>query len=1359
MFQKSTDLGTCRLSKAGRMKNCQGAVPQSKVPAMARDHQALNSAVPTSQLAQLVDTRDWSTGGGNTFPGAEAPFGMVQWSPDTLPDRNAGGGYGFGDTTLDGYSLTHVSGPGCGAAGDVPILPFTGAPPTGNPNNMTTSFTNTGEIAQAGYYSAQSNMPSTITSEFTATPHSSMGRFTFPATTQAGFDIKLQGSQNGTSGDTAQVIGNNEVSGSVTSGDFCGESNNDGQSQLYTVYFDITFSQPFTASKTVFRGTSTTNPQAVELTFDTTAQPVIMAKVGISYVSAANAKLDWQTENPNWDFDSVKTTDQAAWDKLLGKIDVSGGTASQTQEFYSLLYKDLLQPNITSDVNGQYMGSDGKVATLAAGQQNQYGMFSGWDIYHSLSQLQTILDPTVAGDEAQSLLNYYSQDKILQQWGYNQLNNYVMVGDPSQSIIADINAFGGTNFDRQQALKDMLAQATTVNDVRPGEALEQQLGYLPEDGSYGCCNPHGYMSTLLEYDTEDVALAHFAADIGDQTDSAMLTRRANNWENLFDPNNNLLTSRLANGQFEPGVTPTFNGTFPSDGEPYVEGDPYEYTWDVPNNYPALFSLLGGKSKVIPELKTYLSQPEGFGMFAQLENEFDFGEQFALNYAGDPAGTQQAVNNIRNTIYGTGPSGLDNNDDLGANSSSFIWEMLGMYPENSGTDTLVLTSPGFPHAAIHLDNGKTITVNAPGASANKFYVKSMTLDGQEYTKLWVPYSQLDHGATFNWTLGTKATGWGNAPSDAPPSYTAGAKPFVGFLPSQQVTVAPGSSVAVQVGAQNATDKNQTANVVATPVDGLALLGDTKPTLHLKPNGRATTTITVQAPAGTPQTFYSVPITVGGQSLTLTVLVAQPGSLQTAFNNNGISSNADPSAANFDGGGFSYSAEALAADGVAPGKQLTVGGVTFTWPDDKPGFPDNAIAQGQDVTVNAPAGTESLGFLGSATNGPSQGVATLHYADGSTAKFWLGLSDWTLGAGSEQPSFGNVVEATTSFRNCPGCTGGQTVDTNIFETSLPVDPTKTLKSVTLPQGADQGQLHIFDIGTSDQAPAGPVAASLSPATAAAGQQVTINGSGFGATQGSVVLTDDGTTWGAPGGANALQIDSWSDTSVTFTVPSPSGSTHVDPGSNASVEVMTSGGATSDQADLLITPTANLPDYFDNIGISSDDNQACSNMDGVGFSYSETALANAGLTAGGTFTSGGLTFTWPGAPVCSLDNVLADGQEILVNGKAGDTQIGLVGGSTDGDSSGTLTINYTDGTSTEVPVAFSDWASPPSAPETQVAMMPYRNSTSGTSQLITMYVGAVNVPVDSSKTVASIILPTVSNTVAGGTTAMHIFAISLG
>jgi len=152
---------------------------------------------PVTDIAPLVDTRTWTTGGGNTFPGAEAPFGMTQWSPDTMPNRSPGGGYSYGDPSITGYSLTHLSGPGCTAAGDVPMLPITGALPSGDPNGRTTKFTNDGEVAQAGYYSARSNQPDTITSEFTATPHSSMGRFTYPATTRAGFLIKLHDSQNG----------------------------------------------------------------------------------------------------------------------------------------------------------------------------------------------------------------------------------------------------------------------------------------------------------------------------------------------------------------------------------------------------------------------------------------------------------------------------------------------------------------------------------------------------------------------------------------------------------------------------------------------------------------------------------------------------------------------------------------------------------------------------------------------------------------------------------------------------------------------------------------------------------------------------------------------------------------------------------------------------------------------------------------------------------------------------------------------------------------------------------------------------------------------------------------------------------
>jgi predicted alpha-1,2-mannosidase len=1355
----------CEEALDGRVTDCAKPLAKAKLPAGAR-----NSAVvsqPVADPAALVDTRTWTSGGGNTFPGADVPFGMVQWSPDTFPDRNAGGGYGFGDTQLMGYSLTHLSGPGCGAGGDVPILPMTGALPSGNPNNVRTSFTNTGEVAQAGYYSAQSNMPNTITSEFTATPHSAMGRFTFPKTTAADFLIQLQNSQNGDAGDSAQIVGNNEVMGSDTSGDFCGESNNDGQSQLYTVYFDIIFSQPFTASQVITRS-GQSDPEAAFLTFDTTSNPVIDAKVAISYVSTANAQLDRQTDNPGWDFDSTKAAAQASWNSLLSKVQVSGGSEAETQEFYSLLYKDFLQPNITSDVNGQYMGADSKVATISGQQKNQYGIYSGWDIYHSLSQLQAILDPGPASDQAQSLLNYYSQDQLLQQWGYLQLNNYVMVGDPAQSIIADYYAFGAKNFNTSEALADMLKQATTVNDVRPGEAMEAKDGYIPYPGPSGCCNPHGSVATLLEYDTEDLALSQFASALGDTKDATMLEQRANNWENLFDPNNQLLNPKDANGNFIPGVVPTF-------GDPgemyYVEGDAYEYLWNTPNDYSALFSLMGGNAKVAPLVNQYLSQPNGGGMFGELSNEFDFGEQYMPDYDQDPAGAQLAVNTMLNTMQAPGPSGLPNNDDLGANSSTTIWEMLGMYPENSGTDTMVFNGPHFPHASISLPNGNTITINAPGASNTNFYVQNLKINGSPYQKLSVPFSTLSKGATLDWTMGSTPSTWGDAPQDAPPSYNAGLRPMVGYTSSQQVTIAPGASTTVQIEAQNATTTNQTVNAsVSVPAGSGLTVTPGSGSFRVGPSGKGSVSVTVSASASSAQTYYTVPITLTDGSTTLptvnlTVLVATPGSLLTAYNNVGISDDSDVTG-QFDNSGFSYSLQALTKAGLVAGQPVTAGGVQFTWPLPGTGFPDNAIADGQQVTVNAPAGTQTLGFLGAATNGPSQGVATLHYSDGSTAQYWLGLSDWTLNGGSAStPSFGNQIAATLPYRDCAGCSGPDNTTTYVFETGLPVDPTKTLTSVTLPLGATRGNLHVFAIGTSTQPMTPPVASSVSPSPASAGQVVTVTGSGFGATQGSgyVAFSDNGINWGAPGNTANFQVDSWSDTSVTFTVPTPSGpggEFAVSPGTQASVMVVNSSGAASDSPVLEITPTSNAADYYDNTGISPDGSTTCdANMDGDGFSYSANLLAADGVTPGGTVTADGLSFTWPNVAVCTPDNILASGQTMLVNGTAGATTLGLLGSSTNGGSSGTITINYTDGTSSTATVSFNDWASSPGNGDTAVATMAYRNAIGGGTQGITMFLFATTVPVNSSKTVASVTFPDIGTQTANGATAMHIFAVSLG
>jgi predicted alpha-1,2-mannosidase len=1035
---------TCVKAPDGRLTDCPKPLPAKALPKAAKDTSTLASV---SDPASLVDTRTWTTGGGNTFPGADVPYGMVQWSPDTMPHRNAGGGYAYGDESLTGYSLTHVSGPGCGAAGDVPILPVTGDLPSGDPNDATTAFTNAGEVAQAGYYSAQSNMPDTITSQFTETPHSAMGRFTFPSTDKAGFLVKLMDSQNGDSASTAEIVGSNEIKGSETSGGFCGDS------APYTVYYDIVFDRPFTASKVVTG--SGESPSAVSVTFDTTKSAAVQAKVGISYVSSANANLNWRTENPGWNFDQVKKAAQRSWNDLLGRINVSGGTTSVTQEFYSLLYKDFIQPNITSDVNGQFMGSDVKTHTVSGKQKQQYGMFSGWDTYHSLAQLQAMLTPKEASDQAQSQVNYYAENGIIQQWGYLHLDNWVMAGDPGTALIADYYAFGAHDFDTKTALASMLKQATTVNDVRPGTALEEQYGYLPEDGKYGCCNPHSQVSSLLEYNSADFALSRFAGALGDKANATKLENRANNWVNVFNTSTGLLTPRLTSGAFLPGIAP-------ATGSHYIEGTAEEYLWDVPNNYAGLFSLLGGNAKVKPALRKFLSKPDGYGEYAQLSNEFGSGEEYAPDYAGDPAGAQQAVNTLRYGLYLPGPSGLPDNDDLGANSSAFVWSMLGMFPENPGSDTLVFGSPGFPHATVTLPSGKQIKINAPGASPSNYYVKSQKINGRSNSKLSVPFSSLAKGSTVDWTMSSSETSWGTGAQNAPPSYGP-TFPAVGAASPSSLILQPGETDKTKLTVTSSAGA-QTVQWKATAPSGVTV-SPSSGTLNVPAGGSASADVTVVA--GDTDGNYPVNFDLTGPSgrilpAALSVIVAKPGDLAPFADNTGISDDSAPTSANYDGGGWSYSSQALTAAGLGQGAQVSSGGITYTWPDIAPGKPDNVSAGGQTIPIAAPAGATKLGFLGSAYNAGtdgSSGTATITYTDGSTSTADLGFSDWTLSAGNGTPNFGNVIVGTTPYRN--HTTGKDNVKTYVFAQTLPLTSGKTIKSVTLPSSLSQGAIGIFAI----------------------------------------------------------------------------------------------------------------------------------------------------------------------------------------------------------------------------------------------------------------------------------------------------------
>jgi predicted alpha-1,2-mannosidase len=684
------------------------------------------------------------TGAGDNFPGSQAPFGMIQWSPN-MKSRSAGGNYSHSDTNLRGYGLTALAGPGCGAMGDDPILPMVGTAPA-DVNGTMMSYDHTSEVATAGYFSAKSS-GGTIQTEITTTKRAGIARITYPASTQAALLVKLRDSQpqRATDPSSAQIVGNTEIIGTTTSGHFCGAGD------TYVVHFDMVFDHPFTAK---VLGTGATGPDGVFLTFNTTANKVLMAKVGLSFVSNANAKANWQAEIPDFNFDAVRAATHAAWNRYLGRIEVAGGTADQRTVFYSNLYHILNHPNVVSDVGGQYVGYDKAVHTVASGQSAHYENFSGWDIYHNEASLAALLAPAETGDMATSLKQAFDQAGAIPQWGFMNSFNGVMIGDSAPAIVAEYHAFGAHGIDDRALLADLVKQATVNNRVRRNVSDYDRLGYVVNDPSL-----------TIEWTQEDFALSRLALALGDTADAAFFLHRSNNWKNILDPQTGLLSPRAADG--------TFTHVMPNDTtHGYVEGSATQYRFQVPNDQPALARMLGGNAKTNALLDSDFQRFDGRDpLHSFLVNEFDLGQPWFYNWTGLPSHTQEVVHRWLATTYADNCCTFPNNDDLGTMSAQYVWATMGIYPENLGTTDVTLNAPTFTQVLIHLSNGRTITINAPQASATNFYIQSLTVNGVGQTKTWIPGSLFSAGGTVNFTLGSTPSSWGTGPNDAPPTYDA------------------------------------------------------------------------------------------------------------------------------------------------------------------------------------------------------------------------------------------------------------------------------------------------------------------------------------------------------------------------------------------------------------------------------------------------------------------------------------------------------------------------------------------------------------------------------------------------------------
>lgn len=694
---------------------------------------------------------------GDVFPGAVCPRGIVAWSPDTTQARQAPGGYWYPDREITGFSATHFSGRGMMYLLDISFMPLmqpVNASPEKKWEQFAAAFSHTNESASPGYYRVK--LDNGIETELTATPRTGMARFTFPAS-PAALLIRPGGGIS---------VGDNQATG-------CCTDSISGGKRSFTIYFVVEFDRPIQSTEPWFGpDVQDETPESEKdagaiLTFDTATNPVVQARLGISYVSLENAKANLARENPRWDFDAVRREADARWNAVLNRIQVEGGANDDRETFYTSLYHCFMHPNLLDDVNGEYPGMDGKIHKAAAGH-HQYQNIPAWDQYRSLEPLVAILSPAESSDIMQSLVNDAQQDASvrpdgggLPRWEQANHNSGGMVGDGDDAIIASAYAFGARDFDTRGALAAMDKGASrphTTSDgfeVRGGLEDYLKLGYVP-----------GRVSVTLEYCNADFALAQFAGALGDHRKYAAYQNRAQNWKNLFDDSTALLRPKREDGSWVEGFSAAAKTGF-------VEGTPAQYVWMVNFNLGGLIEKLGGNEKTVARLDRFFARlNSGFNAeTAYMGNEPCEGAPWVFDFAGAPAHAQQVVRRIQKELFTALPSGLPGNDDAGALSSWHVFSMLGLYPEIPGIAGFVIGSPAFPKAIIQSGTGAKIQIIGDGASAQNCYVQNLELNGRNYEKLWLPWPALSGGAALRFTLGAQPSAWGTGPASAPPSFDA------------------------------------------------------------------------------------------------------------------------------------------------------------------------------------------------------------------------------------------------------------------------------------------------------------------------------------------------------------------------------------------------------------------------------------------------------------------------------------------------------------------------------------------------------------------------------------------------------------
>ncbi|MGB1199930.1 MAG: GH92 family glycosyl hydrolase [Cognaticolwellia aestuarii] len=763
----------------------------------------------------------------NVTPGALIPFGMFNFGPehayteDLLKESEgidkrvrvekgripvSPGGYNYAASRVKGFSFTRLSGTGClGASGDIPVLPFTQeithSPDTDYLNAYySAGYSHHNEAAVPGYY--QVGLDNGVNVELSATARTGIAEFTFNQAENAKLLFRSSYSQIGSSDAYAKVdVEKGEITGYVTSGNFCGYLGEYNRRDYYTLHFvakldtKITGSGGWTNDQVFANATESKGGMGygekgiptlgqgsgVWVDIDAKANQPVTMRVGISYVSLENARENLTEEQANKkSFAEIKNQAYQAWDNELAKVKVVSENQDKLTTFYTALFHSLYHPNVFSDVNGQYTGFDQKTHQITDQQSAQYANFSGWDVYRSQLQLVTMLDRQRGSDIAQSLYNQASQyNGVWDRWTHNSGPTGVMSGDPSTIAIANFVAFGADNFDVNGAYQSLIKAAMNPTELDLSNegcpvfcrgqhpSLDQWIStnYISDQS-----NSWEGASETLEQASADFALSQLALHMKDNDNAKNLLERSGYWKNLFNPK---ATKELGYIQGR-NLDGTWKENFdPFSGHLFVEGSPAQYLWMLPFDGQGLNNKLGGDQAMADRLDSHFHKPDGSWVlfrdsaeFSDVSNQPSIASPWMYLFSGKAYKTQETVRATMAQLWNNTTKGIPGQDDLGQMSSWYVFSALGMYPLYPGKADMVLSSPQFSQTKIG-----NLTINAPDASDEKRYINTLSINGKPTQKSWINDEHIRQPVTLDFGLSsTPNKTFGSAKGDRPPSYS-------------------------------------------------------------------------------------------------------------------------------------------------------------------------------------------------------------------------------------------------------------------------------------------------------------------------------------------------------------------------------------------------------------------------------------------------------------------------------------------------------------------------------------------------------------------------------------------------------------